>query len=443
MFKKIFLVGILNLFSQGLSFVIFSWIAKLSEEDFISTLGVVDSYMWNSITLVSFGIIQIATRDIVLSENWSDIIKKTQATKLSMGLLIMLFGIIAFGVIGKDKYLILLLVPFFSLSLDYALIARGKVVQAALLGFIRTLLPITVLLICIKWEVTVSLYVYIFSLGISFFVYGLISSIILKIRYFYIPNKKFFIEYLKNFRIGLMDFSIIFLQLGIISFADFFYEDKAIANAFLVLKLYYLFKGVQRIIFQTFYKDLLTKNTSFFVNFLELGVSNVFFIGCFIFPETLINLFYDNNYIGLETSFKLIGLAGLIASLASFSPRLMLMKKEKECSNVFILALIFNILFCILFSYYFENQGILLSIIISEIVLTTGFIFHLFKYVELLKIVKLCILYFVFICFAFIIKGFTGDHFLGVLLSVLSVGLMIVYFLFRKKEIFLELNTKN
>jgi len=438
MVKRLFYIGLLTGLSQVLSLLSIAYIAKKTlDKVFIKQIGDIESTVVFVTIILSFGIRQIATRDIAINQNWKPILKKIQSSSIGMSIMLFFLGVLLYYYTKENHYLIFLLAPVISLNLDYAFYGLGKSVTASFLSFVRVIIPSFCLFLLGIFEAKNSL-LFILSILISYLIIALISNLLLKINPYTNPSIKFYKNYLKYFYIGLSDLSISAFGLGILFFAEPLFNNNSIALSYLVIKFYVLIKGLQRILFQAFYKDLIKDDFTFLLDKIGFLIGfGIFIIACF-YPKFLIMQLYSQDFLQATPLLVRAGIAVIISSIMiSASPRLLLLSKEKQYIKAYLISFIIILITLLINSKFIINSeyGILNSILAGEISLFFCFAFYLKDNLEikarlkfLLPFVVLSILYLI----VKLIFGFKISSYFIVLIYISSV----IYFIFKHKEIF-------
>lgn len=437
MLKKLFIIAIIVAIGHLLSVFSISFIVKRGVDNvFLENITNIESALALIISIIAFGLQQITTRDIVVSEHWESILKDTQTARFTLGILLALFGIVTFFLTGTDYYLIFLVSPVIAYVSDYALYAKGLAVEGSFISLIRVGIPSLSLIFMglFEWYSIGTYYIIIF---LTFAIVVYISNKLLNFKINIKASKSFYALYAQNVNIGLTDISITVLQLGILTIAAPFYNDQIVTDTFLVIKIYVLLKGVQRLIFQAFYKDLVSLDKSILIDKLIFISGFIFFTACILYPLELIELFYSKAYFRIEILFKIIGIAALISSiLIASSARALLLKREREYTFSYILSMIITILTVIFLSLTKTGYlGIVIAILAGELTLFLCFTYFLRSELQFKKraifYLSFLIMFFIF----FLLKmNFT---FIYSSISILSILLVYgCYYIYTNKELY-------
>ncbi|MEP5915151.1 MAG: hypothetical protein ABJ277_16875, partial [Flavobacteriaceae bacterium] len=328
---------------------------------FINELAFFESSFSFALAAISFGYTQIISRDLVVKKNWKSILYTGQSARFAFSITISFIGVIL-SILTKDIFYALIISPFIALNVLFALYSKGKPLYASKLSFYRVLIP-AIALIFIDFLDVYYIVIYVVSQIAAMVLIGFLSSKELNIKYLTTPIFNNIREYTNNFLMGLTDLAISILQLGVLFIAGFFYEKDIVGNSYLILKIYVLFKGVSRVIFQIFYHQLYRKEVILLSEKTISLAGMIFFILLFFYPTELILLFFTENYLENIYLIQIIGFAGLISSLhISSTASFLLRKKDKEYifSYMFAIAFLLLGLFIIYYTNYY-SYGIIIS----------------------------------------------------------------------------------
>lgn len=438
MLKRIVLIGLFTGLAHLLSFFSVSYVvSQNASELFVSRIADVESGIALMLAIMSFGLQQVATRDIVIKDNWRGVLEFTQRNRLSMGLFLFFIGLIAFTFTRDYYYLIFLLGPLLALNVDYGLYGRGKSLEASFLSLIKVGIP-AIMLILLGYLSYFEFNLYFASVILAWLSIGLGSNWLLKTSILIKPFAKFYNTYLKNSKIGFTDIVLTTLKLGILTLAKPLYTDTIIANSFIVLKLYVLVKGVQRVVFQAFYKDLVNIQRSFLIDKIGLLIGVLFFSLTFLYPTMLIETVFSEEYLTASPLFLISGITVLISSISiCASPRMLLLNRDEKYIKSYAIAFIGALLFLYLSSLTdFNFYGIIGAILCGEIILNLALVY----YIKEDFIAKERFMFFGEVGLLFIVLFIFSQCFdvaMALILSILIVVLYGVYFLMKHRKQFL------
>ncbi len=429
MIKKFSIVFSLTLISQLISLFAISFVVKRNASDlFIKNIALLDSSYVLITTIISFGIIQIASREIVINKNWEKVVEKTQNTRLNLSYLLFAIGLLSYFITKKNYFLTFLFSPLIALNVNYFFYAKGKSQIAARNSSIRIIiLSLTLICFGVFQFFSISIYLISFIIGLSYI--AIESNSLLKSKINFKINLYFYKEYSKNIGVGVTDLAIIFLEFGILFFASFFYNDTFLSEAYLIIKIITLLKGFQRMIFQVFYDQLLDKEKVYFLDQIILFVGFSFLSISFYFSEDILMLLFSKNNIVLKNNLILYSFAVFIASIIlSAMARTLILKNDKTYVRSYFLSLVFSFLTMVLLSYTNLNKyGISIALLVGEVVLFFSFFIDIWKDIFFKK--KLInILKFSFLFFAYYITSIFFKQSVLFLFIVISLLIIVVFF---------------
>lgn len=346
------------------------FIAKHINTSTLAFVGEVDSLSLLIVSVVAFGLQLSATRELAILKDWKNEYYETQSARFSLSLILILFGFTGFFV---TKHYLFFIAPIIALNADYALYGRGKPVAGAFVAFLRILIPsMTLIFSAIYFQEQLVLF-YCLSIVAAYLTAGLIVSKVLKVNYFVAPKIKSLFKYLHNIRIGIASLALFFVGIGIINVLAYFNSNETIAVAYIALKLYLIFKGVRRVIVQSFFKELQDSNIALKVDFFAIVAGVAFLATVTVFPTALIELLFDEKYSSYTKTFLILGIAGFLSSFTTSSgTRLLLQKKDKAYSFNLIFAAVITIVSGVLFWLFIGDQPYLiaLAVLLGEIIIS-------------------------------------------------------------------------
>ena len=436
MIKKFTFVFSITLISQLISLFSISFIVKRNASDaFIAFIALLDSSYLLINTILSFGIIQIASREIVVEDNWKKVVEYNQNVRINFSLILFTLGVSLYIFTNNFYYLTFLLSPLIALNVNYLFYAKGNPHIATLISSIRIfILSVPLILIGIFQYFSKEVYFLFFILGLIYVAYSSYSASETKIKLEFTPS--FYKYYFKSIGVGISDLAIIFLEFGVLFFAAFYYKKTIIADAYILIKIITLFKGFQRMIFQVFYDQLIDKKKTFFLDQLILLTGFSFLLISFFFSKEILIILYSKENIIIQNNFIILGISLFIASiiLASMA-RTLIIKKDSIYIKSYMLSLIFSFVTMIVLSYStLKNYGISISLLVGETVLFFSFLKGIYKEIFLKKYVKNLLKY----CFLFFLYYIISRIFeikITFIIILVSQTLVSFIFLFQNKNI--------
>lgn len=370
MIKKLLIIGLLTGVGHLVTLLSLKFISKNVGNEVIASIGEFDSLSLLVISIISFGLQLSATRELALLKDWKTEYYTTQSARLTLSL-----GLIFIGFTGFffTKNYLFFMAPIIALNGDYALYGRGKPIMGAIIALIRILIPsLTLVVSSIFFQDRIVL-LFCLSLVLAYILAGVSVSKALNVNYFVKPKINHLSKYIKNLNIGIASFSLFFVGIGIINVMSYFYNNDTIAVVYIALKLYMIFKGVRRIIVQSFFKDLQDSLVAIKVDYFAIIVGIVFLSTIIFFPKVLINLLFDEKFNSYVTTFIILGIAGFISSFTTSSgTRLLLKKRDKSYSINLIIAAIVSIVSGVLFWILIGDYPFLIaiSVLLGEITIS-------------------------------------------------------------------------
>ncbi len=367
MIKKLIPIVLFTGVGHLLALISLKLLTKNVGQNEIAFIGEIDAITILILTIISFGLQLATTRDLAILDDWKAEYKSTQSARLMLSLLLIFIGFSGFYI---TKNLLYFIAPVFALNADYALYGRSKPIKGSIVALIRIAIPSLTLIISSFFFQETIIILYTLSILVSYFLTGVLVSRILKVPYFIKPKLKNLNKYYKNLNIGIAGISLYFVGIGIISVMPYFNSVNTIAVSYVALKLYMIFKGVNRIIIQTFFKELLSLEVSIKVDFLS-SVVGLYFLNCvWFFPKITIPLLFDTSYIFYSITFIILGVSSVISSFTSSAgTRLLLQKKDKEYTIINVIAALITIISAILLFYTFGDKPYLIvfSVLLGEL----------------------------------------------------------------------------
>ena len=436
MLKRVFWVALYTGSAQVLSLIAVNQVLRNLGETTSGYMGIVDSYILIMATVVSFGIQLSVNRNVAITKGWKSNYQLAQSSRLAVGLILMLLGVISLIYKWEVSKLVLIFAPFVALNGDYTLYGKGQPIIAARLSMIRVALPNLAIIISSRWLGPLSIYFYIIFAGIGLLNSGFWAARVNHTPYFFSPRKSFYKFYSKYAKVGVFQLSYAFMITGILAFAKNFYPIVVIGLVYGILKYFEVFKGVLRIIVQAFFRELKNENTNLKIDKAGMLIGVGAIVPTIIYPHVTLNVLYDQTYQGKENLLIFFGLAMLISSFKTSSDmRLLILKKDKVNLYTYLTAIIITFTIVALFSLtQWQIYGIGLGILVGESILLIGLGYNIsgtkFFLERLVFAVKLMAIPAV----SFALKLFLGE---SLLLLSASLGLYALWvFVFYRKLLF-------
>ncbi len=403
-------------------------LSKNTNNNIIASIGELDSLNLLIVSIIAFGLQLSTTRELAILDNWKSRYYSTQSARLSLSLILLLFGLTGFYV---TKNYLFCMAPIIALNADYALYGLGKPVAAAIVAFIRTLIPSVTIIIFSFYSTSHLILSYTISLFVAYLIAGVCVSRLLKVSYFVMPRFKQLVDYVNSLKIGIASFALFFVGIGIINILSYFNDNETIAVAYMALKVYMIFKGIRRIIVQSFFKELKSEAISIKVDLIAIIVGAVFFSSFIIYPSVIISFLLDEKYINFTPAFVILGAAGFLSSFTTSSgTRLLLQKKDKVYSCNLIIAALATILSSLSFYYFICDSPYLiaLAILIGELIISTLNIIALKESNFLIKRLKLFLPTLVFLLPLVIFRYLMDENLFSFCLAIIFFSIPTFYY---------------
>lgn len=373
MLKRLVLVALFTGSAQVTTLFALKYLGGSMDAGQLSALGEIDSLMNLVINLIALGLLMSSVRDIAISKDWGLEMDKAQAARLTLSLCLLPLAVWSWY---NQDYRIFLFAPVFALNADYALYGRSYPVLAAIIAFSRVLLPYLAVLIAASQHSAHTVDIFLLSSVGIYLASGLFISRFLRRPYFQRPSVKSLHLYWQSLNLGVASLSYYFIGLGLIPIAVYFYSDRVIATAYVGCKVYMIFKGVLRIISQSFIKEMVSTGVQLQVDRLAGFAGFLFLAAVLFYPATFQKLFLNKALEFDRNMLITLAMAGLVAALLlSFGNRAILEKKDRFYSIITGSASIASIGFCIILSFFLPSaESIFIAIFVGELLSMLGLI---------------------------------------------------------------------
>jgi hypothetical protein len=372
MIKRIFIVAFLTGFSQMLSLVSVGFLKSL-DQSLVYDIGNYESLIVIFTSIIALGLQLVTVRDIALNDKWQQILIKSQRERFTFSvfiLIVVIFIDLFFNKIEFESILFYLVIPLIALNSDYSFYGIGQPEKGSILSFLRVAILSLFIILSVLFDNPYIKITYIITVLLTYLCVGLLSSHFNKQPYLVYPVKDFHKSYLKSINVGIASFALVFFGLGLVSFASFFYTEQAVANAYLLLKIYVFYVGIKRLLVQILFKELKNPELAKVVDQIGIIVGITVVILLYYYPELSIKFFTKDYQVAYKSLMYLLP-AILFTSLSFAGPlELLLNGKDKIYSIGFILGAVIVLLSTYLLSYLdSNNEGyIYLAISIGELV---------------------------------------------------------------------------
>ena len=370
MIKKFFIVAFLTGFSQIISLVSVGFLKTL-DQSLVYDIGNFESLIVVFTAIISLGLQLVTVRDIALSDKWKQILLDSQRDRLTFSFLV-LISVLSVDLFFKrlefDSLLFYVVIPLIALNADYSFYGKGEPERGAFLSFLRVGILSIFIIFSVIFENNYIKITYIITTLIIYLAVGLLSSYFNNQQYFVKPKLDFYKSYIKSLNVGLASFALVFFGLGVISFASYFYNEKAVANAYLLLKIYVFYVGIKRLLVQILFKELKDDSLVKIVDKIGIITAVTVIIALVYYPEYSIKFFAKDYEESVKNLIYLLP-AIFFTSISFAGPlQLLLKNKDKTYSFGFILGAIIVLCLVLIFSFVDSNDEsyIYLAISIGE-----------------------------------------------------------------------------
>ena len=437
MIRRLLIIGALTGAAHLLTIIVLKILTGSIDVSEIKTIAELDSIFNLVINVLAAGLLISTVREIAIAgDNWKEVYLQSQKARLLLGLMLLFICLVG---IYSQSYFLVAAAPVFALHGDYALYGRRLPVFAALLTFLRVLIPSLTLLVFSQVWPEFIITAFAVSTLFMYFITGIIISKKLDVPYFIKPSFRSLHLYLKTVNGGLISFGYYFFGLGIIILGSFFFDEKIIAVAYVAAKLYLVYKGVLRILNQSFFNDLKDTSMCNKVDYLATLAGMILLIATSLFPVAFQEFFINDKLSPNPYWTLLLGIAGfIIAPFTSLTSKVMLEKKDRAYAAITVFAMVISITACIgCYLLNTDETGLLISLAVGELTCVIGLI-RITGYADLIKkrfyfIGKV----FPLVLIPYIIRYFAGDTRITMIVSLIIFGTAALFI--HRKEFKIDL----
>ncbi|MCB0462026.1 MAG: hypothetical protein R2816_01325 [Flavobacteriaceae bacterium] len=424
MIKRLTIIAIITGIGHLTTLLSLKYISIYIDNNTIALIGELDSLSLLIVSIVAFGLQLSATREIAIADDWQKEYLITQSARFTLSIGLFLLGFTGFYF---SKNYLFFMAPIIALNADYALYGRGKPITGAFVALIRILIPSIALVIGSLFFKDYIVVIFSLSLILGYFLAGIIVSRSLAISYFVKPQIKSLYKYLESVNIGIASFALFFIGIGIINIMSYFYNNETIAVIYIALKLYMIFKGVRRIIVQSFFKELQDIQTTLKVDYFAIIAGTLFLFTIIFYPNVLIQLLVDEKFTYYFTTFLILGVAGFVSSFSTSSGTRLLLKKEdsKYSFNLICASLISIVSGAVLWLFFGDYPYLIaVSVLFGEIAVSVLNIISLKESRYILNRLQIAYPVFIFILAMYPINYLIGQTIFSMIISLLIFGIL-------------------
>lgn len=344
----------------------------------VRMIGELDSVFNFIISVLAAGLLMTSVRDIAISENWRERYQQAQQARFTLSIFLCLPAMFGFF---TPQYFFLVSAPIFALNGDYALYGKGQPVAASMLAFLRVFIPASAMFICSFYRPSEVITAFAAGTIIMYFISGIIISRMLKTPYVFMPALNSLKLYMKSLYLGIVSFGYYFLGLGMIFLTGFLFPETVVALTYIALKIYVIYKGILRIVLQSFISEMVDDEVCKKVDHLTTISGIALLVSTTVFPNGFLNLLVDKKIGGEFDWIFLIGITGfLISPFISLTTKAMLEKKDRAYAILTFIAIGLSFIVCLVLSFFNKSEKtMLISLGIGELVSIAGLIIILKK----------------------------------------------------------------
>ena len=402
----------------------------------LAGIGKIDSYLQLIIGILGFGMQTDAIRRIAVAQHWEPIFRNAQSARITFSFLLMAFIALAWFDIF---WFVLILAPILAVSGDYGLYARGFAITAAVISWVRVVVPLAVCLMLAANDPAWAVAGFFVTTALTFLITNFVIAHTLKVGIWFTPTWASLKLYRQTFPIGIINLCLYFFGLGVIVIAQPFYSDPVLAVSFLALKFYVIYKGAIRVMHQTFVSQMRDESICFTLERMAVLFSLLVVadIGCF--PSSTITLMFGQQFLEYQLVFTEVAVAALIFSLfASLSSHLLLIHKDWALMKLCLAAVVVAVVVLAVGSA-FSDSAIMLtsSLVIGELVFVTGLMLFFREHFRITPRFAFLIGCSICMVLPIMVRYFFGDSLVTLTLGLLLMG--SIFLLINRQWIFANL----
>lgn len=281
--------------SHGISLYFFMFLSSRLGADTVASIGLLESSLYLAIGIVSFGVLQLAAREVVSGESVKAVAQRYQPLRLAIGMVVGAAGLAAYLVTGQSKWIMLILAPVLALNVDYLLYAVGKPHMAGMISLVRQGGPYLALMfvVAMEYENIDTWFIGVTLLG--FLAAGFLAASVLKIDYFNFPSFNLADKVKPVLTVGISDFTYNAMRSSLPLVSGLFFQKEQVLVVYGFFKLMMVFVGVRRLLMQFYYSRLVDPLLAQKVDWLVRGVAITLFIICVFMRRELSTVYFGET----------------------------------------------------------------------------------------------------------------------------------------------------
>jgi O-antigen/teichoic acid export membrane protein len=276
--------------------------------------------------------------------------------------------------------------------------------------------------------------VYIFSTVLIYAMTNIFMSLFLETRLFYRPSFGSLLLYAKTFPLGIINLCFYFFGLGILLFAQFFFNESDLVVSFLALKFYVIFRGAIRVMHQAFVSQMTDARVCLSIDRISIMLGIVVLGSAVVFPDTFISLFFGDQFKGNHLFFILLALSALVFSIFNSSAtRVILENRDMELMKVAVLSVIVSVvLLLIMIQFSKAVDSITWSLLGGELFFSGALAFFFFRRNEIWDRISFVLLCSLGLSIPLAVKFIFMESMLTYFISFSLMGLLLLSFSYKK-----------
>ena len=439
MIKRIAILFAITGLGHVFSIMVLKFMAQHGQVGQVAGIGEVESLIQFMIGLIGFGMQSDAIRNISLYEDWKERLRQAQTARITLSILLM---VLSFFYFSNTVYLYFLMAPLFGSSSDYALYARGFPVKGALVAFARVVTPLLMGIISVYYLPLHTLEVYVFSTIAIYLITNTFIAFFLKTQLLYAPSFNSLFLYAKTFPLGIVNLCFYFFGLGILLFAQFFFDEKEMVISFLALKFYVVYKGAIRVIHQAFVNQMKDHKVCLSIDQISIMFGLAVLGSFIIFPDTFISLFFGEQFKNNHFFFILLAWSALAFSIFnSATTRVILENRDVELMKVAIASVVISIASLLTIATFLKNiESITLSLFAGEVFFCCALAISFFSKKEVWDRIKFLLLCSFGLGIPLVAKLAFSETLLTYFISFVLMGGLLLLFSYKKLTLTVKVN---
>jgi hypothetical protein len=371
MIKRLIIIAAITGLAHVFTVIVLRQLGSSAPISEIGLVGETDSMVNLIISIIAGGLLMSSVRDLATSENWQSVFIEGQRARLTLALYLLPLALISFFL---KPYFIFMIGPIIALNGDYLLYGRGKPVMAAILSFLKVFVPSLAMLLAISFAPDQIALWYTVATIIIYFFCGAFVSYYFKLPYWISPASRSLNKYLSSMNTGIVAVTYYFMGLGIIALGGSFYAAATIAVAYIAIKIHVIYKGVLRIVTQSFFKEMTDDAVCLKIDMIGTLCGLAFFMVCVLFSTTVSNFFFEDMERENNAWIVFTAITGLtISPFISLTSRVLLDKKDRPYAKWSLAGVGVSVTALLAFRVFSDSvYSVLLSLLLGELTIVAG-----------------------------------------------------------------------